>query len=465
MNIELARDTLQELVSAGMEECVVCPGARNVPLINVLLNESRIKKWWGFEERSSAFFALGRVRQSGRPVAVVTTSGTAVAELLPAAMEAYYTSFPLVLLTADRPRRFRHANAPQTCNQKGIFSSYAECWDIELEERAELSNWQGRSPLHLNVCFEEPERAKLESRPLSYPLFKTRNWRPEIQHLEPFLSKADKLLVIVSMLRREAQEPVSRFLKEVGGDVYVEATSGLREQFKSVDPVLDNYTHVLRIGGVPTHRIWRDIEEKGSVAVLSLTESPFAGISWAPYVCCNLEHLPPVKVPKNNVVTPAKEHQSLFYDLSSRIPRNSLVYLGNSLPIRDWDRGATLESRGFDVQASRGLNGIDGQISTFLGLCQKGRSNWALLGDLTTLYDMSAPWFIPQMDPMDITIAVLNNRGGKIFEKMFPIPEMLNSHTLTFEPLAKMWNLPYEKWEKIPESLEYEGARLVEITL
>ena len=91
------------------------------------------------------------------------------------------------------------------------------------------------------------------------------------------------------------------------------------------------------------------------------------------------------------------------------------MYLGNSMPIREWDRSATYEDRGYEIQASRGLNGIDGQISTFLGLAQTGRSNWAILGDLTTLYDLAAPWFLSQMETRDITLVVMNNRGGRVF--------------------------------------------------
>lgn len=466
MNITLARDTLQELVYSGMEECVICPGARNVPLMNVLLNEAKIKKWWGYEERSAAFFALGRVRERGRPVAVVTTSGTAVGELLPAAMEAYYTAQPLVLLTADRPRRFREVNAPQTCDQKGIFGVYApDSWDVEKEERVDLTTWTGRAPLHLNLCFEEPAHEKVETEPLRYPLFREKLWNPPLEGLEPFLKRAEKLLVIVSALRKEVQPAVSRFLETVGGDFYIEATSGLRERFKSVNPELKHYTHVLRIGGVPTHRIWRNIEEEHTVEVFSLTEAPFSGISWGASVCCNLEFLPPVAFGKKPVGGRAERETGLLTELSARLPKNSLVYLGNSLPIRQWDAMATHEDRGFTIQASRGLNGIDGQISTFLGLCRGGRSNWAILGDLTTLYDFAAPWFIPQLSIEDMTIVVLNNRGGKIFEKMFPIPEMINPHSLSFEPFAKMWNLDYERWEKIPLHVEGRRPRLVEITL
>ena len=99
------------------------------------------------DERSAAFFAIGRIKLHGAPVVVVTTSGTAVAELLPATIEAYYSGLPLVLLTADRPARFRGTGAPQSIEQVEIFGAYAE---------TSLSMWTGMRPLHLNIEFDEP---------------------------------------------------------------------------------------------------------------------------------------------------------------------------------------------------------------------------------------------------------------------------------------------------------------------
>ena len=89
------------------------------PFISLLKQEKTLTTYYFNDERCAAFFALGRSRQSMRPVAVVVTSGTAVAHLLPATMESYYTSVPLVLITTDRPRRFRGTNAPQSCEQVG----------------------------------------------------------------------------------------------------------------------------------------------------------------------------------------------------------------------------------------------------------------------------------------------------------------------------------------------------------
>ena len=115
------------------------------------------------------------------------------------------------------------------------------------------------------------------------------------------------------------------------------------------------------------------------------------------------------------------------------------------------------------MSANRGLNGIDGQISTFLGLCQPNRQNWAILGDLTTLYDMAGFWILPQLEQMNATIVVVNNGGGKLFARMYPYQEMLNAHTLNFEPLAKMWGLHYSRWEHVQTLPKTPACRLIEL--
>ena len=131
---------------AGVEEFCVCAGSRNSPLLYVL-GSSDARLFSFVDERSAAFFALGRIKQHARPCAVVTTSGTAAAELLPAAIEAHYSGLPLILISADRPGRFRGTGAPQSIEQVGIFGVYAE---------TSLSMWSGMRPLHLNIEFDEP---------------------------------------------------------------------------------------------------------------------------------------------------------------------------------------------------------------------------------------------------------------------------------------------------------------------
>ncbi|HEX9162447.1 MAG TPA: thiamine pyrophosphate-binding protein [Thermoanaerobaculia bacterium] len=145
-NIERARRLVEQVRALGVEDFCICAGSRNSPLIAVLASADA--QLFSFvDERSAAFFALGRTKQDGTPAAVVTTSGTAVAELLAAVVEAHYSGMPLVLLTADRPARYRGSGAPQAIDQIGIFGPYAA---------TSIDGWTRTTPLHINVEFDEP---------------------------------------------------------------------------------------------------------------------------------------------------------------------------------------------------------------------------------------------------------------------------------------------------------------------
>ena len=162
-NLAAARAVLERVRAAGVADFCICGGSRNAPLVAALTDgrsplpeqpastangqRSTVNVFTFVDERSAAFFALGRVKRDDRPVAVITTSGTAVAELLPAAVEAYYSGAPLVLITADRPARFRGTAAPQSIEQIGIFGPYAQ---------TDADRWDKRAPLHINIEFDEP---------------------------------------------------------------------------------------------------------------------------------------------------------------------------------------------------------------------------------------------------------------------------------------------------------------------
>ncbi|MGH9419296.1 MAG: thiamine pyrophosphate-binding protein, partial [Thermoanaerobaculia bacterium] len=144
-NIAEARRVIEQACGLGVTDFCVCAGSRNSPLLAVL-GTSDLRIFSFVDERSAAFFALGRAKLTGRPVAVVTTSGTAVAELLPAAVEAHYSATPLIFITADRPARYRGTGAPQAIEQDGIFGVYA----------ALPTAWDGSGVLHINIEFDEP---------------------------------------------------------------------------------------------------------------------------------------------------------------------------------------------------------------------------------------------------------------------------------------------------------------------
>jgi 2-succinyl-5-enolpyruvyl-6-hydroxy-3-cyclohexene-1-carboxylate synthase len=166
------RALVAELASAGVRDAVVCPGSRSTPLALAIASCAAIRTRVILDERSAGFFALGLARVSRRPVAVVVTSGTAVANLMPAVVEANLARVPLVLLTADRPAELQDRGAPQTIDQARLFGAHAK-WTSELPlfdgseatiaharsvaGRAVATAWAGPAGVvHLNVPFREP---------------------------------------------------------------------------------------------------------------------------------------------------------------------------------------------------------------------------------------------------------------------------------------------------------------------
>lgn len=498
-NATLAGAVLGRLAGLGVRDYVVCAGARNVPLVSSLLTRCQdlnLRVWHHFDERAAAFFALGLAKRSGAPVAVLTTSGTAVAELLPAAIEAFYSGIPLVLVTADRPASFRGSGAPQAIEQAGIFGTYALAVDLEtVEGLGSLAAWTRDAPLHLNVCFDEP---RAEDRHTS--------WEPDPSIAAPVAERANVpterpndaspgsiaasattfcqdrngLLVLLGELPSSWREAVTRFLVSLGASVWAEATSGLRESpalaalLRYGEPALPQ--KVLRIGGVPSLRLWRDLEINAAIPVLSICPRPFSGLA-RPSQLLVTRTFPDLVLPSQESLfaNPTlfdgaifarfpRSEPALVHALSREIPSHAVVYLGNSLPIREWNFFAVGDPAHPHSHASRGANGIDGQVATFLGLSVGEAESWGIFGDLTALYDLNAPAMLDQAGPGKRRIVVINNGGGRIFSRLPSMAGMAhdekqvteNRHQLGFEAWAAMWGMGYRLWhagEAFPENL------------
>jgi 2-succinyl-5-enolpyruvyl-6-hydroxy-3-cyclohexene-1-carboxylate synthase len=163
---------VDELARCGMRDACTSPGSRSTPLVLSLAREQRLRCYSHIDERCSGFFALGLAKASGLPVAITCTSGTAVAELLPAVVEAHEARVPLIVLSADRPPELRELGAGQTIDQLKIFGGFAK-WFFEVgthEASSERVRWmrtlacrawwtalEGRpGVVHLNFALREP---------------------------------------------------------------------------------------------------------------------------------------------------------------------------------------------------------------------------------------------------------------------------------------------------------------------
>ncbi|MGA8808940.1 MAG: hypothetical protein WB973_13770, partial [Thermoanaerobaculia bacterium] len=236
---------------------------------------------------------------------------------------------------------------------------------------------------------------------------------------------------------------------------------------------------VIRIGNVPTLRFWRDLDEsRADLPLISFSALSFTGCSRGEVH--PLEALPSDVAPRNReedffaddreraaAITRILDDEPeselvMFRSLSQSIASNTRVYLGNSLPIREWDLAAIREPRGFEIAANRGANGIDGQLSTFFGQCDPSRPNVAIVGDLTAIYDSNAPWIVPQLDPgIDWRIVIINNGGGRIFSRVPSLRKLdasmreriiENAHGIRFDQWAAMWRIEDRVTELRPDA-------------
>lgn len=506
LNIEVTYEIIRQCALLGISDFCISPGGRNAAFIDCLEEcypESR--SYYFHDERSAGFFAIGLANSNSKPVCVITTSGSAVVELFPSIMEAYYSKTPILAITADRPKKFRGSGAPQSAEQKNIFGIYCDpSFDIENQDELNLNLWNKKGPAHINVCLEETYHHSFTLFPMIELKKNIKNESEvvdeyDLNDIRDFFKNSLFPLIIVGGLLKKDREAVISFLLKINAPTYCEAISGLREE-KILDHILirsPNHIHkltqcsgykidlVIRIGTVPTLRFWRDLEHL-NLPVFSISHLPFSGLSNQSVKNVDISNY--LNQLKNNIdlkfyplnlmildrnlsddieglyLEEPNAEQSLIHALSERIPNGARIFLGNSLSIRNWDLYATFENRHFEIYANRGINGIDGQISTFLGLVDPNKYNFAIIGDLTALYDLTAPWILEQLGKINISIIIINNNGGKIFKPLFKNPKIQNNHSFSFKAFAEMWGMKYQclSPKEVEMLSDFEGVRVIE---
>ncbi|MEI7973132.1 MAG: thiamine pyrophosphate-binding protein [Bdellovibrio sp.] len=481
---------LNKLWQMGVTSICFCAGARNLSLARALQEDARFQLHPFFDERSASFFAMGQCVALGRPCLVITTSGTAVAECLPAVIEAFYQRLPLIIWSADRPSSFRWTGAPQSMDQSGLLESHCEMvldfpslnFEVLVEQ---LQVWKLQGPLHLNTAFLDPLRASTTILAGSNPSLQHR-----LQHsCESLFSKhqgglelQDPLVVCGPMDGLESQR-AKEFLLGLDCLFYPELLSGLKADGDLKEKELFSWPDfsrkdqpVLRLGGVPTHSAWRDLEAEDR-RVVSISSKAWPGMArgsevfpWetASHLCCFQSdeekqrqrqvseiHLEKVRL---EIQADPWGEKSQIRELLECFPKAGAWYWGNSLPVRYADEVFTLgpRSQGLRFWGHRGMNGIDGQVSGFLGWAM-GLSDVdevvGVLGDLTALADLVGLWPLSPRNrwreqtesqssrlglPKKIRLVVLNNQGGQIFSR-WNSPLLMNSHRIDFSSWASLF--------------------------
>ncbi|MET9629354.1 2-succinyl-5-enolpyruvyl-6-hydroxy-3-cyclohexene-1-carboxylic-acid synthase [Lentzea sp. NPDC006480] len=431
-----ARVIVDELVRNGVRHVVLCPGSRNAPL-SFALHQAEQKGLLTvhvrIDERSGGFLALG-LAKTGRPAVVTCTSGTAVANLHPAVVEAQLTNVPLIALTADRPVDLYRTGASQTINQHDLLGIPT----LHMPEGADEPTTRSLvcraiatpGPVHVNVPFRPPLTPDDSSWPSSDRTPWTATDRTFTVETRPS-ELPPRTLVLLGDDRPE------RLLKasQLGWPVIAEPTApgGLRHGSLLLSAGLPAHLRpdaVLVVGRVTLSRGQQSVLKQTAIvhAVGDQAQWPdtqFTASRASTWLPEPAEHdgewlqawQSAVKSVSEAVddlldAEPWPTGLHVARDLTQAVPSGALVFVGSSNPIRDVDHAGERRSD-ITIHANRGAAGIDGSVSTAIGLAvvHDGPA-YALMGDLTFLHDSNG--LLADHRP-DLTIVVLNDDGGGIF--------------------------------------------------
>ncbi|MCD1146243.1 2-succinyl-5-enolpyruvyl-6-hydroxy-3-cyclohexene-1-carboxylic-acid synthase [Kocuria sp. LUK] len=472
-SLATARAVLTALVAAGTRHLVVAPGSRSAPLAYAAAAAhaaGALEVHVRVDERGAAFTALGIARATGRPAAVLTTSGTAVGNLLPAALEADHAEVPLVLLTADRPPELRGTGANQTTRQPGIFGDHVRAGldllpggdDVPARLAPVLAALAGApaGPVHLNVALRDPLHPAPEDGP------ELAGWARDLAvrtgpagpgalalpavgaGTVPGPDAAGDRSRAVVVAGDGAGPDAARFAGALGLPLLAEPSSGARRGPNAAGAYRLLLGTALGAGVERVLLVGRPTLSRPVAALLQRPDVATAAVRPGPVAWCEPGRRREEVLPDWAAAAaftgrgapgwlPAWQRAGAAADdavaaLLARGPVSgpavaaavwaacardgALLVAGSSNPVRDLDLAARPGPAAPPVVANRGLAGIDGTVATAAGAgLGAGRPVRALLGDLTFLHDASSLLLGTGEREPDLQVVVLNDGGGGIF--------------------------------------------------
>lgn len=507
------------LLAHGIHDVVVCPGSRNATIVhNLYATGERMHIHPVTDERSAAFVALGISLATQEPVAVCVTSGSALLNCVPAVAEAYYRHIPLLVISADRPAEWIGQLDGQTLPQVGALVPYCPTFQLNTSQ-TETAKWannrrineailalrnNGGGPSHINVPIEEPmfsfttkelpaERVIRAYRPV-HP-------RPLPDAVVQQIREARLPALVIGQyeagdIRREVNELVSHHqmlvLTEVISDV---SYNFLMNSFDELDPSEKDLIPdvIVQIGGNFVHKRFKSLLRQSNCSVIRIGEE-----REVPDTFCHLEtciastpqpalaQLAASLPTQHQAVAHATEVLSAKWEEASQKRKSAeplspvgimqnlqqtlsaqsepyTLHLANSTAVRA--AGQIFSAGSFPIYCNRGVNGIEGSLSTAVGCALK---QWGLhvlvIGDLSFFYDVNGLWNTQL--PSTLRILLLNNRHGGIFDglpglEVSPaLSEYIagNNPTCTAEGLSATYGLGYRTVHSADELKEQLAA-------
>jgi 2-succinyl-5-enolpyruvyl-6-hydroxy-3-cyclohexene-1-carboxylate synthase len=493
----------------GIEHVVISPGSRNAPLTRLFTANSAFTCHSIVDERAAAFFALGISLGTGKPVAMVCTSGTAVLNYAPAIAEAFYQRVPLVAITADRPAHLIDQQDNQTIKQANVYHNYIKGsinlgWPINSEEELKQQHTEIaeiidlacsgiKGPVQINVPVSEP---LYEALPIPSPFLSiSENEKLCSSEIDPSYleiwnqSKQRLILCGQSQPNEELQQLISKLGKESQAVILAEPISNIKGEniISTIDRVMmrieqsevESFQPDLLIsfgGPLVSKRLkqwlqkqtdlvhWRIAEEEDEIdtyqnrkallignAVEILKKLTLAGEASEASFISNWKQATIQSFQNDQLFfeTAPFSDPSVFQFIMSNLPEQVTLNLGNSSPVRYAQLYDCKKAAA--VFSNRGVSGIDGSLSTASGIATVvGGLHLVLIGDLSFVYDSNALW--NRNLSKNLRILVINNGGGGIF-RLLPGPSdqacfedfMEAQHPVEIEKLAQAFGINYFK--------------------
>ena len=490
---------VDEWIRCGVDHAVVAPGSRSTPLALALTARREITVHVFHDERSASFAAIGLGLATGRPAVLLCTSGTAAAELHAAVVEAHQAEVPVIVCTADRPPELREVSAPQTIDQVGLYGrsvrwsfdpgvpddDIRHTWrSLACRAFADASGpWPG--PVHLNLAFRDPlvgDPGELPpGRPVGAP------WRRSLG--APACLAAAQLAVLAAALDEQrgvivagggaGEAPaVTELAAALSWPVLADPRSGCRVEADTTIAAFDELvrhpafaadhapTVVLRLGDAPASKVldqWiaasgaREVQvratprhiDAGHRVALDVVADPtllcralaplVKGASGTPWLARwrRAEERVQQAVTEVLAAQPAPTEPAVARGLLAALPAGAALVVSSSMPVRDleWygEAGAEVE-----VFSNRGANGIDGVVSTAVGvaLADPDRPVALLIGDVAFLHDSNGLLGLARR-AVNLTLVVVDNDGGGIFSFL---PQ---AGAVELERFEQLWGTPH----------------------
>ncbi|CAG9295340.1 2-succinyl-5-enolpyruvyl-6-hydroxy-3-cyclohexene-1-carboxylic-acid synthase [Celerinatantimonas diazotrophica] len=507
LNLLWARLLIEECTRLNIQDVCIAPGSRSAPLTIACAHHAKLRCHTHFDERGLGYMALGMAKASDHPVLVICTSGTAVANLYPAFIEAAQTGVLLLIACADRPDELLNCGANQAISQPGIFAHYpvaevalpapdehfpARALLGKLDDLvAQMRSQQG--PALLNCPFREPFYPHSQAIDFSAYLADVEHWLSHDQPLNCFTpsltgqvrtpswppAEQTKVLIILGAMDADQANAVLNWAKNTGWPIMADVQSqvaGSSRVISAVDLLLrhsklasSQFDLIIQFGGRLVSKIlgqwlntqtgeYYQIEPRGKRLDPNwqTTHRFYADAkSWinahpAPsYQLDDAMHW--LQAQQQLPIPQGDDELAMVATLATLIPTQSALMLGNSLAIRHMQLVANHLPKALNIYTNRGCSGIDGLLASGCGIAQYAAVTTVLLGDTSLLHDLNS-LALARTTRTTLIICVINNDGGGIFE-LLPVPTQNHlardyyqlPHGIEFRAAAVQFGINYQR--------------------